>query len=193
MIEKISALMVQKLSAGLNIADDQYHICSYGVEIFLHTLFSTVGLLVLGTGFGMSTETVVIVSIFYTCQTFGGGFHASSHLKCFIIMSVILAIGLLVCSLYLNQWIYLLGSVLAIAILLYHPLVLHENKLYLENQYRRLSRRSRVISICFVFIVVACFVMKVDYLAAITVGLVVSAVSRLIAEKRRKIGRRQYA
>ena len=51
----------------------QYEICKYGCEIWLYTLISTLGLIHIGRLMGFMLETVVIVSVFYLCQSNGGG------------------------------------------------------------------------------------------------------------------------
>lgn len=53
----------------------------YGLDIFLYTILSTVGLLLIGYVSHHFYESVLLIILFYTNQTYGGGFHASSHTK----------------------------------------------------------------------------------------------------------------
>lgn len=56
-------------------AADTKEICSYGIELALHTFLSTAGLLIIGMLMHHLLEAAVIISIYYANQTIGGGFH----------------------------------------------------------------------------------------------------------------------
>ena len=127
---------------GVIIADD-HEIYIYGFETALYTLFSTTGLILIGLLLGRTTETLIMVTVFYINQTLGGGFHASTHLKCFIAM----AGGLLCClvsfAFPFNPFLYEGLGIVSLILLFKYPLVFHENKRYLLSQKRNLYRRSR--------------------------------------------------
>lgn len=127
--------------------EEQRTLCVYGCEIWLYTLLSTLGLLAIGAALGNGLEAAVMVAIFYLCQSNGGGFHASTHLKCFLTMTAGLLAGLA-----LVRWPViwpLLPSlcVVSLAILLAMPLRLHPHKQYLSENRRSLRMRSYAVTL----------------------------------------------
>ena len=181
MLEKFSVAIAKRLCSNLSIADEQYEACCYGCETLLHTILSTLGLLIIGLCFHMVTETLIIITIFYTNQTFGGGFHATSHVKCFLTMVLFLTLGLFFCRLPQNLSIDISLLIPATAILFLNPLILHENKKYLAKRTAFFTKRSLILNSLWVSIVVLCIVMQTFLIRPIAVGLTLSAVSRLAA------------
>lgn len=58
----------------------------YGFDIAIYTFLSTLGLFFIGWMAGRPNETTLLIFVYYINQSFGGGFHASSHLMCFLTM-----------------------------------------------------------------------------------------------------------
>lgn len=182
MLEKFSVAFSRRLCANLGIADEQYEACRYGCEALLHTILSTLGLLIIGLCFHMFVESLIIVAIFYINQTFGGGFHATSHFKCFFTMAISLFLGLLLCKLPQQQWIDFSISCVALIVLARIPLILHENKRYLAARKKHFIRRSRMVIIVWFFAAVICFTIHSSAIRPLTVGLMFSAISRFVAK-----------
>lgn len=99
------------------IRPDEREVYIYGCDIVLYTLISTLGLLVLGTAFGRLLEAVLCVGIFYINQSFGGGYHADTHMRCFVTMAAGLLIYILSLSLLLPPMVYWVCGFLATAFL----------------------------------------------------------------------------
>lgn len=59
----------------------------YGFDIAIYTFVSTLGLFFIGWIGGKPWETILLIALYYTNQSAGGGFHASSHLNCFLSMA----------------------------------------------------------------------------------------------------------
>ena len=183
MLEKIATIVAQRLYTGLNASKEQYDTCRYGIEILLHTILSTLGLFAIGLYLRMFPEALIIITVFYINQSLGGGFHASSHMKCFITMALFLTSGL--CILYIFPqipWLDFCLSIAAIIALEQIPLVLHKNKQYLSAQSSHFVIRSRIAVGIFSCIVIICAVFKIVFIRALSIGLVLSAVSRIYAK-----------
>lgn len=181
MLDKISVIAAKRLCGGLDISSDRYDACRYGIEALLHTVLSTFGLLMIGVCFHMLIETLIIVSIFYINQTLGGGFHATSHIKCFLTMALSLALSLLFCKLQVSQWIFILPCVAALISLFLNPLILHDNKKYLESRSVLFITRSRIVTAAWTCIVIFCAVKATTLIPPIAIGVIASAVSRITA------------
>ena len=147
MIRAIAKAIVTRLERHGAIRPAERDIYIYGCDTALYTAISTLGLLALGAGFGRLWETVVCVSLFYLNQSFGGGYHADTHLRCFLTMAAGLVIFMLSFYLPLPQGIAILAGYLSLTALYAIPLVLHKNKAYLTRHKEKLIRRSRRISL----------------------------------------------
>lgn len=165
--------------------------CAYGVEIALHTVLSTLGLLLIGALFHQFIGSVIIITVYYINQTLGGGYHATSHLRCFIMM----AIGLVFCMLLLRCFpAGIISQALSLGASIYlflHPVHLHSNKKYLMSKMTSLKMKSRI-AIIAIWTVTAClhlFPVSPQLLTSACIGIFVSSVSRaagLFTAKRRK-------
>lgn len=110
------------------VPEAEREVCEYGFAITICTIASTLGLLL-----GQFLGGAVLIALFYTCQSSGGGYHASTHLRCFLTMCAGLPAGLGFSLLPCPLWAL---AVLAV------PLTLHLNKLYLLENKKALILRS---------------------------------------------------
>lgn len=182
MIRRLADKCMEFLAKRTELDASKLDAYVYGLEIFLHTLLSTLGLLVISAFFHRLAEGSVIIMLYYINQTCGGGFHASTHTRCFLTMSVGLMIALTLLNYrppYIGIWVI---TVLAGGLLLCFPLKLHRNKAYLASKSSEFKRRSRI-AVCIelvVFIAWGCLG-TANVLYAYSLGMAVSAVSRLTA------------
>ena len=116
------------------IAEEEREIYEYGFDITIYTIWSTAVLLLLGFLLRQFIPAVILVFGFYTSQTSGGGYHANTHLGCFLTMTAGLLVGLSLIFLKGHPvflWIFLGGGAAA---LLRFPLVLYPNKSHLKTK-----------------------------------------------------------
>ena len=168
-------------------SQDEREIYIYGFELAIYTLVSTLGLLIIGLLFGYPIETCLIVTLFYVNQTLGGGFHASSHLSCFLSMCTGLVATLILLQFSLPNPLFAgigIGSLLA---LYFHPLVLHKNKQFLQFKSPYFIRRSRIAILIqlILFVLLFCFSLF-QYARVYALTLALCALSRLIAVAKNK-------
>ena len=170
------------LEANEIVRAEDHEVYAYGLDAILYTMISTLGLVLIGVAMRSITEALVIVGIFYINQTLGGGFHASTHLRCFLTM----AVGLLCCLTILFIPFPLTASVIISLIsagfMLRFPLVLHINKAYLSNKRKPFSKHSQQALI--LQLVGICLFLRwgdAHIVQTISVGLLVCALSRGIA------------
>jgi accessory gene regulator B len=180
MIERIAKLAVRKLSDSGVIDKTQIDVYIYGADAFVYTLVSTAGLLLTGFALRRSWESLLILFVYYANQTIGGGFHATTHLRCFAVMEF----GLIMCLIILNVKIvpcivYLL-IVFSIIILFGIPIVLHPNKDYLEDQRYILKKRSRIITATHIPVAVLLAMLSSGLLMPFSLGATASAISRAV-------------
>lgn len=177
--------IAQWLTAAIlsDLQDEQQRLLyEYGCELWLYTVSSTLGLFLIGVLLGAPLETVTLIAIFYLCQSNGGGYHASTHMKCFLTMVCGLLVGLLIIRIPGIDPLLLIACTISILLLLAFPLCLHPNKQYLKGSVQRLKLRSRLITSGIVIGIVGLRIFEGDrlFLAGCS-AVFLSAVSRLIA------------
>ncbi len=181
MIMAMASAIVSFLERRNVIRSESRDVYIYGCDIALYTFLSTAGLLIIGALAGRLWETVVLVTIFYINQSTGGGFHASTHTRCFITMTI----GLLV---FLALLLLSLGSVvigcigLCSCVILYcFPLVLHKNKRHLISKSDTLIRRSHIAVVVQAVVLLGGLAVHIAFAKAIAFSMLLSAASRCAA------------
>ena len=134
----LSPLQVRKRARSISfergiVPEAEREVYEYGFAITICTIASALGLLLLGLLLGQFLGGAVLIAIFYTCQSSGGGYHASTHLRCFPTMCAGLLAGLGFSLLPCPLWALAVLAVL---------LTLHPNKLYLLENKKALILRS---------------------------------------------------
>lgn len=160
--------------------EEQRAVCEYGCELWLYTIISTIGLVIIGVVFGSVIEASVMISVFYLCQSFGGGYHAKTHVNCFAIMSLGLILGLTILEIPMPTVPFILLLICSMTVLLVFPLQLHPHKQYLVAQSRKLLKRSRIVTIGIVLtIAVMEFFVPRDIIHSGCIAMMMSAISRV--------------
>ena len=145
----------------------------YGLDIFLYTILSTAGLLLIGYVSHHFYESILLIILFYTNQTYGGGFHASSHTKCFLTMTLISSF------IKVPPFVSVFIAALSFLFLYVHPLVLHKNKSFLANKSKLLVQKSRcVLSLEIMLFITLLFFKNEYYLQNFSIALLLCALSR---------------
>lgn len=78
------------------IGEEQREIIAYGLDLFLFSLLSFVSLLLLGITIGMGRFTLILLLTFIPLQSFGGGYHCKTHLRCWTMMLTVLLTAILI-------------------------------------------------------------------------------------------------
>lgn len=143
----MNRFLTNKLIQKGHITEEDRDIYEYGLDIMIYTIWSTAVLLLIGLLLREFIPAAILVFGFYTFQTTGGGYHAKTHLRCFLTMVIGLLVGL--STAFIKDHSILLWLLLGIGalLLLLIPLVLHPNKAYLETERKRLTIRSIVVTL----------------------------------------------
>lgn len=163
---------------------EQQEICTYGLELLIFSIISTAGLILAGELCGFLPHTIIIITIYYSNQTVGGGYHANSHFVCFLTMlGGLLSCFILIDLIPLKSNILFVLSIVSSIYLIKNPLHLHPNKSYLQHREKVLIRQSRIVSSISIIIAIMLTLMQNNYGSTISIGITVSAVSRYIGIK----------
>ena len=172
-------ILTQKYIDHGMISEEEREVYEYGFDITIYTIWSTTALLLLGLLLKQFIATIILVLGFYTFQTTGGGYHAKTHLRCFLTMVVGLLVGL--SAAFIQDHHILLWSLLVIGALLLFlvPLVLHPNKSYLETEGKRLTIKSIAVTLSLLVSVVVLNIFWSRMLYAFAAVFLLAGVSRI--------------
>ena len=165
-----------------HIKEEDRELYHYGFDITFYSIWSTAVLLMIGQLLHRLVPSLIIVYGFYTFQSNGGGYHASTHLNCLLTMITGLLIGLSLLSLMEQPvllWIVLLAGAF---MLLLVPLVLHPNKSYLEEERKRLTSRSIAVTLAAMIWVITLNVFWNRLLYAFSAVFFLSGISRIFGK-----------
>lgn len=71
------------------IAESQYPIVIYGIELFLNTTLKVVGILTAGAILGMFAEVLLAMTALCGMRYWTGGYHCKTHIGCFSVMALV--------------------------------------------------------------------------------------------------------
>ena len=180
MTEWISKQIIGFLKRKNAIIQDE-EVCLYGCDTIVYTLLSTGGLLLVSWLCNQLSEGCILIFTFYLNQSVGGGYHASTHGKCFLTMVAGLLVGLWLSSFKWSIAILVGIGTVTFVTLLSIPLVLHPHLCYLNKHRKQLTLRSRIFSIAGLAIDSFCLMFVSEKAAKIiTIALLLSGISRII-------------
>lgn len=124
---------------GLNLFEERDRdIYSYGMEIFLSSMFGVLLAIGIGIVFHETIRVSLFLISFISIRSYAGGYHAESHWKCISIFGVVSLI-----SIYLGKLLegsvvllILLTALAAMILLIFAPL---------ENENRRLDEEEKAL------------------------------------------------
>jgi accessory gene regulator B len=183
MIHRISEKIVMMLDQRGALKHSSKDVYVYGFDIAIYTYLSTLALFLIGWIGGYPLETILMISLYYSNQSLGGGYHASTHMRCFLTMVIGMFVFLfLMMSSYITPY-QLILAMCSCLILWQFPLVLHPNKKYLLRKADRFIMRSRYFVLIQVFLFIASIILHFPQSITQTFSLAFafSALSRIIA------------
>lgn len=183
MIRRISERIVAFLDQRGALKHSSKEVYIYGFDIAIYTYLSTIGLFLVGWAGGYPLESILLIALYYTNQSLGGGYHASTHMRCFLTMLLGMLIFLIYMSLPYSYAFQTCVAVSSLLILWKFPLVLHPNKKHLHKKAAEFTKRSLLfvliqLSVFFIFSFLCC---HQSIIQTFSISFTLSAFSRIIA------------
>ena len=177
--EKIARRMID---AGI-IQKEKYLAYSYSIQMFLEKMTGMLIIMLLSVLLGRVVEVSIFFFFFANIRKYAGGFHCKTFLSC-LILSVVSVLGLscFVCPILLrnNKW-----SVVCVALSLLVILVVgavnHPNMDWNFEEYQRAKRMARIHIIFETAVIMFCYILGTKYLSYMSMGVVFSAITLLLA------------
>jgi len=129
-MDKLSKRAIAQLCASGVIQEDDCEVYEYSLSVLLTSILHTSTVLLIGLGFGLFMESLVLTASFFLIRKFAGGFHAPKQWQCYLVSIVTVSGALLLIRFLLKQSdvsFYVLLSIVALAAFLLSPIE-HPNK-----------------------------------------------------------------
>lgn len=183
MIRRISERIVAFLDQRGTLKHSSKEVYIYGFDIAIYTYLSTIGLFLIGWAGGYPLESILLIALYYTNQSLGGGYHASTHMRCFLTMLLGMLFFLIYMSLPYSYTYQIIIAISALFVLWKLPLVLHSNKRHLYKRATEFIKESRrlVVIQAFILILICPLRCPQSIIQTISCAYTLSAFSRIIA------------
>lgn len=140
-----------------DITEEEREIYDYYFEIMLSTVLNALFLIVCGIVFNNFINTILFMIGFVIFRTVSGGFHASSHMRCFLTLASVFFVLIIMLNFVSLRWI----NVLTIIFLLVSTLLIyfiapveHKNNPLDENTREKLKKSAQILSVLISLIII---------------------------------------
>lgn len=164
------------------LAQDDLDVFAYGLDLILFTFVSILGLLALGVITGHFLETVLYLITFTSLQTTGGGYHAKTHLRCFLTTLTGWLLAMILCR-FLPLWGVALFMAQGIAAVFMYAPIEHVNAPMSEKQKTKMRGYARCLCVILSLFAFVSHLFNPTISAAIAVGMGMYGVSANIAHR----------
>lgn len=187
-MKAFATCIVEMLIGRKIISSQEKEIYIYGFDLWIYTIASTLFILIIGILFSRFSEILLLLFFFYNNQSLGGGYHATTHARCFFCMICGSLSYLILLSLFNKTSLTIFIGIASLCILWIFPLTLHPNKSHLAfKRHIFIARSKRFIIFSFFALCLACHSKCHQLYNSISLSILFCALSRLVAVFQRKI------
>lgn len=148
MYDKIVQRGVDFIYKYADIAQQDREVYQYGIELVLMYLINAGTLLLISLPVGHFFDTLALLTGFALIQSFGGGYHAKTHLKCFLWMLAGWVVSMLILPFYSKLFAVEYISILVGLFFIFEFAPVQHKNFPIGKERRKLLRtKVRVISV----------------------------------------------
>lgn len=194
MLDYLSENIVDFLLQKKIISQENREIYAYGYQIIISSISGVVMIFIIGGALNCLIESLVFLIVFISTRQYSGGYHAHTYFKCCLLFVssylVILALEQFMIDSINIYHIICLMTVYILTILKYAP-VENENK-KLSDKNKALNRKkSIVISMLWMFMVIGLYPVFPTLSLLIVLTLIFVTVYILIAKSRKEVDKHE--
>lgn len=183
---RISVSLTDRMITAGVVKEEDRDVYQYSIEVVAALIVNIVSACALFVVFGRLSEGLIFFAVFFPLRTYSGGYHASTHLKCYLLSMAIMLIVICCLSIISQSSYYMLSAVLGffstLTIFMFSP-VEDKNRPLDEKEvkvYRKIS--LRVLAVEGLALILLLISHMEFYALVVSLGLAVTAVSVIIAE-----------
>jgi accessory gene regulator B len=187
------SLTTRMISAGV-VKEEDRDVYQYSIEVVTALIVNIVSTFILFVVFGRLLECIIFFAVFSPLRTYSGGYHASTHLKCYLLSMAMMLIVIFCLSIISESAYYMISAVLGLfstlTIFMFSP-VEDKNRPLDEKEvkvYRKIS--LRVLAVEGLALILLLISHMEFYALVVSLGLAVTAVSVIVAKLNQLIRQR---
>lgn len=143
MLKKLSVKIANKMSDEGIIRSEDIEAYSYSIEITLATIINFISIVVIAIIFGRFVEMIMFAIGFVPLRMLKGGYHASTHIGCVLILIVCATLLMLLTE--FDLWVYSTPFAVATSIYLFFSQGKNSNQLINDKKQRKFNLIARFI------------------------------------------------
>lgn len=178
-MKNISDVIIEKMKNADSLTDDE-EVVRFGLEIMLEKAIFIVIILVLGLLTRCFLESIVFAVCFTPLREYGGGYHAETRKKCFVLSILTLIAALSIIKLaesfqFLTFPICGIALISVIYILLKAPIDT-PNKRFDKDEIRFYGRKTRLLTVILLVAAALLWILKLgNFTFSILTGIIIQA------------------
>ena len=164
------------------IDDSDKDIYEYGLELLLFSVINIAVIMITAIFINRIIESVALLALVIPLQSFGGGYHAKTHLRCFLIMYIgwWLIMNLIT---YMTILTILVISIISLIAIFYLAPVSNENVPLSNKQrlkMRKLARFAAVVALITIIVMSLIITRYENISSVLAIGLGATALSMIV-------------
>lgn len=167
------------------IDEENRDIYEYGFHALYNNIIDIASIIVISILLGQVMQTVLYHLSFAVIRRTAGGYHAKTHLRCFVMSTVIWLLSLWGIAETSSQGIYIILALLSTIVVWTKSPIEHENSPMNADKYNRMKMMSRILSTIFLGVIILwCVIMGNAYIwipAALAYGMISHSLLMLIS------------
>lgn len=187
LLSKVSKKLSSYFIKRGDVAENEREIYDYYFEIMLSTILNALFLVVFGIVFRNFINTILFMFGFIVFRTVSGGFHAASHMKCFLTLAMVFSLLIIMLYFMPIKWmnVFTILFLLISTLLIYFVApVEHKNNPLDTNTRLKLKKYAQLLSVLIssIIIVLVFTVGFSKYIFSFCYGMFAVAISVVIVK-----------
>ena len=165
------------ISKNSDLDNDKAEIIRYGLEIVIAKAIFSIMVIIIGLIMHCFFESLIFAVSLSLLRKYGGGYHATTRRKCFILSNLTLIVSLILIKLAENYQVMIL-PVWSAALISVIPIDT-PNKQFDKDEFRLYGKRSKIITVTLMIISVLFWLLNID-VVSLTILMAITAESYLM-------------
>lgn len=186
----MSQKIIQFMIDNAIISAKDRDIYAYGLDYIIEYISFTCIALFIGMFFHFPIPMLIFLFTFFCMRLYGGGYHASKHIKCVVYSYITIIIFCFIITIEINflnsLWNYFINTIYILSYILYNFLtpVDTPNKRFNKEEYKIHRIKSIILNHIIAIIYIFLLYNKINILCtAISIGCVVSTLSLIVGRR----------
>lgn len=185
-MERLTGRLGQVMAVKTAMEAEDVEVFVYGMELIVSTLINAMIIISTGALIGLFAETLLFYCVFSAFQSICGGFHASTHFRCFCVTFSGWAVGMVV-NLYATLPLLLVLAALGIFFVFTLAPIEHINAPMNTTKRMRMRKYARRMSIAAVCTVILLYAIDNSLYATMLTAMGAVGISMTAASLRKRL------